>query len=146
MRFPDAGQSFSSWRSQKAWLHPIVHEFDATAERIDLQTRGIRSILWATGFRRKYPWLKVPVLDRHGEPLAGLMEIPNDNLDNRRIRTEPASGAAGSLLGEPIGSVSGQTLADANLLRLELIYGVRLAVPVITVNPTRSARRSASMS
>jgi putative flavoprotein involved in K+ transport len=54
--------------------------FDATAERIDLQTRGIRSILWATGFRRKYPWLKVPVLDRHGEirhqggitPAAGL--------------------------------------------------------------------------
>jgi len=24
-------------------------------------------VLWATGFRRAYPWLKVPVLDRRGE-------------------------------------------------------------------------------
>ena len=28
---------------------------------------GIRTIVWATGFRRTYPWLRVPVLDEHGE-------------------------------------------------------------------------------
>jgi putative flavoprotein involved in K+ transport len=28
---------------------------------------GIRSVLWATGFRREYPWLHVPVLDGNGE-------------------------------------------------------------------------------
>ena len=27
----------------------------------------IRTIVWATGFRRSYPWLRVPVLDEHGE-------------------------------------------------------------------------------
>jgi len=34
---------------------------------IDLGADGITSVLWATGFRRHYPWLKVPVLDARGE-------------------------------------------------------------------------------
>ncbi|MCG6926982.1 MAG: NAD(P)/FAD-dependent oxidoreductase [Acidobacteria bacterium] len=34
---------------------------------IDLRQEGIRTVLWATGFRRTYPWLKVPVLDDRGE-------------------------------------------------------------------------------
>jgi putative flavoprotein involved in K+ transport len=34
---------------------------------IDLRKEGIRSVVWATGFRRLYPWLKVPVLDARGE-------------------------------------------------------------------------------
>jgi putative flavoprotein involved in K+ transport len=38
-------------------------------EAIDLRAAGIRSVVWATGFRRDYRWLKVPVLDRHGEVL-----------------------------------------------------------------------------
>ncbi len=73
----------------------------------------------------------VTARDAFGEPIAGVDEIPNDNLDNRRRTSRPASGPAGDRDGEPIGQVSGQTLADANLLRLELTYGVRLAVPLI---------------
>jgi putative flavoprotein involved in K+ transport len=34
---------------------------------VDLRSAGIRTVLWATGFRRSYPWLKVPVLDGNGE-------------------------------------------------------------------------------
>jgi putative flavoprotein involved in K+ transport len=34
---------------------------------LDLAAEGIRSVLWATGYRRAYPWLRVPVLDGHGE-------------------------------------------------------------------------------
>ncbi|MGD8320060.1 MAG: pyridine nucleotide-disulfide oxidoreductase, partial [Gemmatimonadota bacterium] len=34
---------------------------------LDLEASGIRSVLWATGFRRSYPWLHVPVLDARGE-------------------------------------------------------------------------------
>jgi putative flavoprotein involved in K+ transport len=34
---------------------------------IDLGATGIRTVVWATGFRRAYPWLKVPVLDARGE-------------------------------------------------------------------------------
>ncbi len=70
-------------------------------------------------------------LDERGERIAGVMEIPNDNLDNRRLRMQPVSGTAGTYLGEPIGRQSGQSLADANLLLLELAYGFRLAVPVV---------------
>lgn len=72
-----------------------------------------------------------PALDAMGEAIPGLLEIPNDNLDNRRTRAQPLSGVAGLRLAEPIGRVSRQTLADANLLRLELVYGVRLGVPVV---------------
>lgn len=34
---------------------------------IDLRAEGIRAVVWATGFRRHYPWLKLPVLDARGE-------------------------------------------------------------------------------
>jgi putative flavoprotein involved in K+ transport len=35
--------------------------------QLDLSDRGIGTVVWATGYRRPYPWLRVPVLDRHGE-------------------------------------------------------------------------------
>jgi putative flavoprotein involved in K+ transport len=34
---------------------------------LDLYHAGIRSVLWATGYRRAYPWLHVPVLTGTGE-------------------------------------------------------------------------------
>jgi len=34
---------------------------------IDLQVAGIDTVVWATGFMRRYPWLKVPVFDERGE-------------------------------------------------------------------------------
>jgi putative flavoprotein involved in K+ transport len=34
---------------------------------LDLRRAGITTVLWATGFRRSYAWLKVPVLDERGE-------------------------------------------------------------------------------
>jgi putative flavoprotein involved in K+ transport len=34
---------------------------------LDLAKRGIRTVLWATGFRADYRWLQVPVLDRKGD-------------------------------------------------------------------------------
>jgi putative flavoprotein involved in K+ transport len=34
---------------------------------IDLRAAGIGTIVWATGYRRDYSWLKVPVLDADGE-------------------------------------------------------------------------------
>ena len=47
---------------------------------LDLRAEGIRSVVWATGFRRSYPWLRVPVLSASGEirheggvtPVSGL--------------------------------------------------------------------------
>lgn len=34
---------------------------------LDLRRAGIRSVVWATGYVRRYPWLKVPVFDGRGE-------------------------------------------------------------------------------
>jgi putative flavoprotein involved in K+ transport len=39
----------------------------AAPDRLGLGDRGITSVVWATGHRRTYPWLHVPVLDEHGE-------------------------------------------------------------------------------
>src|SRR5262249_5199221 len=36
-------------------------------ERLDLKAEGIETVVWATGYRRAYPWLRVPVLDESGE-------------------------------------------------------------------------------
>ncbi len=34
---------------------------------LDLVAEGIRTVVWATGFRRDYGWLRIPVLDAAGE-------------------------------------------------------------------------------
>ncbi|HEX5132468.1 MAG TPA: NAD(P)/FAD-dependent oxidoreductase [Candidatus Krumholzibacteria bacterium] len=34
---------------------------------IDLEHENIRTVLWATGYRRNYHWLRLPVLDARGE-------------------------------------------------------------------------------
>jgi putative flavoprotein involved in K+ transport len=43
-----------------------VHPEDSP-HRIGLADDGIRTVMWATGFRPHYPWLQVPVLDARGE-------------------------------------------------------------------------------
>ena len=40
---------------------------DQQLDELDLEDRGITAVLWATGYRRAYPWLHVPVLDASGE-------------------------------------------------------------------------------
>ncbi len=46
--------------------------------RIDLAAEGIRTVVWATGFRRSYPWLQVDVLDDRGEirQSGGVTPVP----------------------------------------------------------------------
>jgi putative flavoprotein involved in K+ transport len=39
----------------------------APLESLDLKRAGIATVLWATGYRRDYSWLRVPVLDERGE-------------------------------------------------------------------------------
>ncbi len=36
-------------------------------ESLDLDAAGIRSIVWATGYRRSYGWIDLPIFDRLGE-------------------------------------------------------------------------------
>jgi putative flavoprotein involved in K+ transport len=38
-----------------------------TPDTLDLKDEGIKTVIWATGYRRAYPWLRVPVFDARGE-------------------------------------------------------------------------------
>jgi putative flavoprotein involved in K+ transport len=51
---------------------------DAPELSINLESRSIRTIIWATGFRPDYSWLDVPVLDRKGHLKhdGGIVESP----------------------------------------------------------------------
>jgi putative flavoprotein involved in K+ transport len=61
---------------------PPIVESEAPTE-LELRDAGISSVLWATGYRRRYPWLNVPVLNIRGEiihdggvtPAAGLYAL-----------------------------------------------------------------------
>jgi putative flavoprotein involved in K+ transport len=75
----------------EAW--PRGLDFPAPApDRLDLLAEGIRTVVWATGFRRDYRWLQVPVLDAEGEivhrggitPSAGLYVLGLRFLRRRR--------------------------------------------------------------
>ena len=47
---------------------PIVrHAFGPSPTSIDLESAGIATVVWATGYVRRYPWLNVPVFDEQGE-------------------------------------------------------------------------------
>jgi len=50
---------------------------DAPIE-VNLEAEGIRTVIWATGCRRTYPWLHVPVLDQNGEIVhhGGVTSVP----------------------------------------------------------------------
>ena len=34
-----------------------------TPDRLDLKDERIKTVIWATGYRRAYPWLHLPVFD-----------------------------------------------------------------------------------
>lgn len=46
--------------------HPPTAVEDSPTLVLDIARSGIRTVLWATGFRPDYSWLEVPVLDRKG--------------------------------------------------------------------------------
>ena len=67
---------------------------------IDLKRDGIRTIIWATGFRPDYSWLDVPVLDRKGRVRhdGGVVDAPGMYLMGipflRRRKSSLIDGAA----------------------------------------------------
>jgi hypothetical protein len=120
------------------WLYGAQHlaEYLVNVGRAGLHLREGESMGWIR-LERVSPtaasfddWAE-PARDANGEVIAGVREIPNDNLIVRSTRMVPAGGVSGARSGEPIGAASGQTLNDANLLRVRLDYGVPLVVPVV---------------
>jgi putative flavoprotein involved in K+ transport len=56
---------------------------------LDLAATGIRSVVWATGYRRAYPWLRVPVLGADGEirHVRGTTPAPGLHVAGMRLQT-----------------------------------------------------------
>jgi len=57
---------------------PPVITVPASPSRIDMRRAGISAVVWATGYRPWYPWLKVPVLQADGriQHRRGVTEVP----------------------------------------------------------------------
>ena len=57
-------------------------------EELDLRRAGIRTVIWATGHRRVYPWLDAPVLDARGEirQQHGVTPIPGMYILGQRFQ------------------------------------------------------------
>jgi putative flavoprotein involved in K+ transport len=55
----------------------------ATPHSIDMRAEGVNTVVWATGFTRRFAWLRVPVLDARGDirhrygitPMPGLFVL-----------------------------------------------------------------------
>ncbi len=48
---------------------PPVWQPDREPGELDLAASGISAVVWATGFRREYSWLELPVFDGRGYPV-----------------------------------------------------------------------------
>ena len=66
---------------------------------LDLRAAGIRTVLWATGHRREYPWLQVPVLDATGEirQHRGVTPVPGLYVLGQRFQHRRASNFIGGV-------------------------------------------------
>jgi putative flavoprotein involved in K+ transport len=54
-------------REMLAADRPRTIALPGAVQDLDLRAAGIRTVVWATGYRRSYPWLRLPVLDHSGE-------------------------------------------------------------------------------
>ena len=76
--------AIDEWIDRNSVLCDAPERFDTTRTdedptlMLDLESSGIRTIVWATGFRPDYSWLDVPVLDRKGRLRheGGIVDAP----------------------------------------------------------------------
>jgi putative flavoprotein involved in K+ transport len=66
---------------------------------LDVRTAGIRSVVWATGYRRSYPWLQLPVLDQDGEigQQGGRTRVPGLYVLGQRFQHHRSSNFIGGV-------------------------------------------------
>jgi putative flavoprotein involved in K+ transport len=98
---------------------PPPVQLPAGPRTLDLRD-GIGSVVWATGFRRTYPWLHVPVLDATGElvhrdgitPAAGLYAL---GLRFQRTRRSHLIGGVGEDAEQIARAIAGSVVAHPSL-------------------------------
>lgn len=103
-------------------------------EAIDLRAEGIRTIVWATGYRRAYPWLDVPVLDAAGEirhiggvtPVLGLYVLGLQFQRRRHSAFIDGVGEDAEDLAAHIGGLLGADARGARLVGSQPAWSVAL--------------------
>lgn len=67
---------FDVAEDRMAWDPPQIPV--AEAMDLDLRAEGIGTVVWATGYRRAYPWLDLPAFDANGEirQCGGISDLP----------------------------------------------------------------------
>jgi putative flavoprotein involved in K+ transport len=68
-------------------------------QELDLRAEGITSVVWATGHRRNYDWLQVPVLDASGEirQRRGVTPVPGLYVLDQRFQYRRSSNFIGGV-------------------------------------------------
>jgi hypothetical protein len=66
---------------------------------LDLRETGVSTIVWATGYRREYPWLHIPVFDAQGEIVHrhGVTPVPGLFVLGLRFQTRRTSHTIGGV-------------------------------------------------
>ncbi|MGE3276667.1 MAG: NAD(P)-binding domain-containing protein [Vicinamibacterales bacterium] len=91
-------------------FEPIWPRFAEAPASLDLGAERISTVVWATGYRRTYPWLHVPVLDEQGDvrhqdgltPEPGLYALGLNFLRRRNSSFIDGVGADAELLAADI--------------------------------------------
>ena len=97
-------------------------------ETIDLRAAGIRTVIWATGHRRSYPWLQIPVLDADGElrQRRGITPVPGLYVLGQRFQHYRSSNFIGRV-GRDAAYVADHIVAHRLLqTHLELTVAMRI--------------------
>jgi putative flavoprotein involved in K+ transport len=87
---------------------------------IDLRAEGLATVIWATGYRRSYPWLHVPVIGSDGDvrhhrgatPVPGLQVVGMRHQTSRRSTYLDGADADAAIVVDRITAADGGT-ADA---------------------------------
>ena len=89
------------------------------AARVSSSARDVRTVLWATGYRRSYPWLEVPVLDATGELLhrEGVTPAPGLFALGLRFQRTRKSHFLGGV-GDDAARIAEHIVADTGAARL----------------------------
>ncbi|TCT03135.1 putative flavoprotein involved in K+ transport [Tepidamorphus gemmatus] len=68
---PEEPEARRPWPDPESLVHPI--------RALDLAGRGVRTVIWATGFRQDYSWIRADAFDERGAPLhsRGVSVVPD---------------------------------------------------------------------
>jgi putative flavoprotein involved in K+ transport len=105
-----------------------------TNTTIDLQAAGIDTVIWATGFTRRYPWLRVPVFDKRGEilqrggitPASGLFVLGMHFQRRRKSAFIDGVGDDAAFLAERIACRAASNAAAATCAHKQMLWATQL--------------------